>query len=267
MTITLWQIDAFCSEPFAGNPAAVCLLDKPREDSWLQAVAAEMNLSETAFLQKRETDDTNAYNLRWFTPVTEVDLCGHATLASAHALWQENHSANQTALRFYTKSGWLTAIRHPHGIQLDFPSDVVRPIIAPQGLAESLGAEPKSVSEGKFDYLIELDSADTLRTLKPNFQGLLALGKRGCIVTAASDSAEFDFVSRFFAPAVGIHEDPVTGSAHCALGPFWRERLGRQELIAFQASPRGGKLQVRVEEDRVHITGQAVTIFQGDLYV
>jgi PhzF family phenazine biosynthesis protein len=267
MTIPLWQIDAFCSEPFSGNPAAVCILDKPREDSWLQAVAAEMNLSETAFLQKRSNDDANTYDLRWFTPVAEVDLCGHATLASAHTLWENHDFDSQTALRFHTKSGWLTATRQSQSIQLDFPADFVQPTIAPQGLAESLNAELRSVSEGKFDYLIELDSADTVCALEPDFQGLRALKKRGFIVTATSDSAEFDVVSRYFAPAVGIDEDPVTGSAHCTLGPFWSERLGKNELMAYQASKRGGKLKVSVENERVYLTGQAVTIFKGALYV
>jgi PhzF family phenazine biosynthesis protein len=267
MTIPLWQIDAFCSEPFSGNPAAVCILDKPREDSWLQAVAAEMNLSETAFLQKRSNDDANTYDLRWFTPVAEVDLCGHATLASAHTLGENHDFDSQTALRFHTKSGWLTATRQSQSIQLDFPADFVQPTIAPQGLAESLNAELRSVSEGKFDYLIELDSADTVCALEPDFQGLRALKKRGFIVTATSDSAEFDVVSRYFAPAVGIDEDPVTGSAHCTLGPFWSERLGKNELMAYQASKRGGKLKVSVENERVYLTGQAVTIFKGALYV
>ncbi len=267
MTTPLWQIDAFCSEPFSGNPAAVCMLDKPREDSWLQAVAAEMNLSETAFLQKRSNDDANTYDLRWFTPVAEVDLCGHATLASAHALWEQNDSDIQNTLRFYTKSGWLTATRQPQGITLDFPANPVQLITAPQELAKVLGAGIRSVSENTLDYLIELDSADTVRALKPDFQRLRSLRKRGFIVTAAGDSAEFDFVSRFFAPAIGIDEDPVTGAAHCALGPFWRERLGKNELMAYQASKRGGELKVRVEDERVLLTGQAVTIFKGVLYV
>lgn len=266
MTIPLWQIDAFCSRPFSGNPAAVCILDKPRDDLWLQAVATEMNLSETAFLQKRQNDDSNTYDLRWFTPVAEVDLCGHATLASAHALWEEVSVTDQEALRFYTKSGWLTATRHPQGIQLDFPADPVRPIATPPELTECLGAEPRSVSEGKFDYLIELDSAENVRILKPDFQRLRVFNKRGYIVTAPSDSAEFDFLSRFFAPALGMDEDPVTGSAHCALGPFWSERLAKNELLAYQASKRGGELKVRVASERVFLTGQAVTVFKGDLY-
>ena len=255
------QIDAFTSRPFAGNPAAVCLLDGQREARWMQAVAAEMNLSETAFV--RPLDD--AFELRWFTPTIEVDLCGHATLAAAHALWQETVVARGSAIRFQTRSGLLTARSNEDLIELDFPATPPREAPAPQGLLEALGAEAVFVGRSKFDCFVVLRGAAELRALSPDFIRLKELGMRGVIVTSGSDDAQFDFMSRFFAPGAGIDEDPVTGSAHCTLAPYWRERLGKDAMTAYQASVRGGVVRVRVAGDRVILAGQAVTVWTGNL--
>ncbi len=255
------QIDAFTDRPFAGNPAAVCLLPAAREAEWMQAVAAEMNLSETAFV--RELDDL--FELRWFTPAVEVELCGHATLAAAHALWTEQIVAAGDAIRFSTQSGVLTCTRRSDLIELDFPATPAREDDAPPQLAEALGADPLWVGRSNFDTLVLLDSEATLRSLQPDFALLRQLPVRGVIVTSAADDESFDFVSRFFGPAVGIDEDPVTGSAHCVLAPFWGERLGKTGMTAYQASARGGVVQVRLADDRVVLGGQAVTVFEGVL--
>jgi predicted PhzF superfamily epimerase YddE/YHI9 len=253
--IPIHQVDAFTAEPFRGNPAAVCLLEEPLPDAVMQAVAAEMNLSETAFLL-REGD---AWRLRWFTPATEVDLCGHATLAAAHVLGEE-------APRFLTKSGELRARRRDDGwIELDFPALPPREEPAPAGLLDALGTAPVYTGTSRFDRLVELESEDAVRAVAPDFVRLAAVDTRGVIVTSRAAGDGFDFVSRFFCPAVGIDEDPVTGSAHCVLAPFWTERLGRAELTGFQASARGGVVRVRVEGDRTLMAGQAVTIMEGAL--
>ncbi len=265
--LELVQIDAFTDRPFHGNPAAVCLLPAPREDAFLQAVAREMNLSETAFLARR---GDGGWDLRWFTPVTEVDLCGHATLASAHLLWQDGHAAADAELRFHTHSGVLTARRAEGGeggwIELDFPSLPPRPMGALPGLAKALGEEVLWVGGNGSDLLVELASEAAVRHRCPDMVALRRLPARGVIVTApAADGGGYDFVSRFFAPAVGVDEDPVTGSAHCCLGPFWAERLGRDELVGYQASARGGTVRVRVVGDRVRLGGQAVTVLRAVL--
>ncbi len=261
MGIRIVQVDAFTDKPFAGNPAAVCVLSERRDDHWLQDVAREMNLSETAFLWKRE----DGFDLRWFTPAMEVDLCGHATVASAHVLWEDDHLPQGVQARFHTRSGLLTADRLGEWLELDFPAKAEEPAETPAGLREALGVVPKYVGRNQFDYLVELDSEAALRGLKPNFTQLGTLPVRGVIVTSRSDSPQFDFVSRFFAPAAGINEDPVTGSAHCCLGPFWSNRLKKKEMLAYQASARGGVIRVRVNGDRVHLGGQAVTVLRGEL--
>jgi predicted PhzF superfamily epimerase YddE/YHI9 len=262
----LFQVDAFTAEPFAGNPAAVCLLSEDADPGWMQRVAAEMNLAETAFLVP--ATEAGRYRLRWFTPTVEVELCGHATLASAHVLWSEGLVAAGEPIRFETAGGRLGA-RPGSGdtIWLDFPVTPAAPVDPPAGMLEALGAgEVRWVGLGRLDYLVELADEAAVRDLAPDL-GPLRLGSRGVIVTAgaAPGSTGYDFVSRFFAPGAGIDEDPVTGSAHCALGPFWAARLGRDELTGFQASARGGLVQVRPDGARVHLGGQAVTVLRGQL--
>jgi PhzF family phenazine biosynthesis protein len=261
MTQPIVQVDAFADAPFRGNPAAVCVLPQPRDDAWMQAVAAEMNLSETAFLVRQD----DGFNLRWFTPTTEVDLCGHATLASAHVLWETGELALAQQARFHTRSGLLTAERDGDWITLDFPAKPATPVDPPPGLLESLGAEARYVGKNEWDYLIEVADETTVRGLQPNYDLFKGLGVRGIMVTSRADGDEYDFVSRFFAPGSGIDEDPVTGSAHCCLGPFWQERLGKSEFLAYQASARGGVLRVRIDGERVHLGGQAVTVLRGEL--
>lgn len=261
MPLPITQVDAFTSVPFAGNPAAVCILPSPRDEKWMQNVAREMNLAETAFLDPR----ADGYNLRWFTPAVEVDLCGHATLASAHVLWEEGRLQAAETARFHTRSGWLTAVQRGEWIEMDFPATVDTPEPAPLELVDGLGATPKYIGRSKFDFIVELESEKTLRGLRPDFGLLRRVGGRGVIVTARGSTPEYDFVSRFFAPAAGIDEDPVTGSAHACLGPFWSARLGKKELVAYQASARGGVVRVTVNGERVLLGGQAVTVLRGEL--
>ena len=261
MGTRITQVDAFTDKPFAGNPAAVCVLPGAREERWMQDVAREMNLSETAFLV-RQGDD---YNLRWFTPTVEVELCGHATLASAHVLWESKLLRPDEPARFHTKSGLLTAVRRGDWIELDFPAKPVEPASPPEGLRRALSAEMKYVGRSQYDYLVELDSEGTVRDLKPDFTLLKTIPVRGVIVTSRAAKEEYDFVSRFFAPGSGVDEDPVTGSAHCSLGPFWSPRLGKTSLVAHQVSARGGVVRVRLAGDRVILGGQAVTVLRGEL--
>jgi PhzF family phenazine biosynthesis protein len=255
------QVDAFTDRPFAGNPAAVCVLPEPQDDGWMQHVAAEMNLAETAFLH-REGD---GWRLRWFTPTVEVDLCGHATLASAHVLWETGQLRPEETARFHTRSGLLTAAREGDWITLDFPATPETPAAPPDGLREALGVTPEYVGKNQFDYLVEVGSEETLRRLRPDGSLLAKLPVRGVIVTCRSEAPEYDFVSRFFGPGAGIPEDPATGSSHCCLGPFWQRRLGKTEFTAYQASARGGVVRVRVNGDRVLLGGQAVTVLRGEL--
>src|SRR5262249_55528942 len=262
MTVPLFHVDAFTDRPFAGNPAAVCLLPSWNDDRWLQAVAGEMNLSETAFLVKQ----SDQFELRWMTPQVEVDLCGHATLASAHVLWQQRIAAVDE-IRFSTKSGILRAIRHGDAIGLDFPLKPEEPAPAPSGLLEALGVQAEYVGKNQFDYLVQVESEAALRGMSPDFTRLAAVPVRGIIVTSRSTDPRFEFVSRFFAPGSGIDEDPVTGSAHCCLGDFWRKRLGKTTFTAFQASARGGVVKVRVTDDRAFLGGRAVIVSQGELLV
>lgn len=263
--MNLFQIDAFTDRPFGGNPAAVCLLDRPREAEWMQAVAQEMNLSETAFLLPAD----GGYQLRWFTPRMEVELCGHATLAGAHVLWETGVLPPDREARFHTASGLLTVRQLGDSwMELDFPSVPESEVVeVPQLLLEALGTHPRYVGETSVRYLVELASEKEVRELRPNMTLLAQLQppKRGVIITSRAESADFDFVSRYFAPAAGVPEDPVTGSAHCTLAPYWSTRVGKPALTAFQASTRSGVLKVRCAGDRVLIAGQAVTVFRGNL--
>jgi len=273
MTQSIVQVDAFTARPFAGNPAAVCLLERPRDEEWLRNVAREMNLSETAFLLPAGGGRVGDFHLRWFTPATEVDLCGHATLAAAHVLWEEGRIAPGAEIRFQTRSGLLTAHREDDGwITLDFPAKPPSPASPAAGLLESLRlGEAKVLYTGRndCDYLVEVDSEEAVRNLRPDMGLLETVEARGVIVTAAATGQDFpagyDFVSRFFGPRVGVPEDPVTGSAHCCLGPYWGERLGRREMAGRQVSARGGLVRVRLAGDRVHLGGQAVTVLRGEL--
>ncbi len=266
MPLPLYQVDAFTDRAFGGNPAAVCLLPAPREADFLQAVANEMNLAETAFLVRRGATTSDGWDLRWFTPSVEMPLCGHATLASAHVLWQTGELAAGEQARFHTLSGLLTAEQQGDWILLDFPAEPpVEEADPPAILAEALGAAPLWIGRNRLDYLVELPSAAAVAALAPDFRALATLEVRGVIATARAAEAPFDFVSRFFAPRVGIDEDPVTGSAHCALAPFWRDRLGRDTLLGRQISRRGGTLRVRVAGNRVELGGQAVTVLAGEL--
>src|SRR2546429_726364 len=263
MGLKIVQVDAFADRAFRGNPAAVCILPAARDERWMQDVAREMNLAETAFLHPEDGD----YRLRWFTPAVEVALCGHATLASAHVLWEEGHLPAGRQARFHTQSGLLTADRRGDWIELDFPATPPAAAPPPPGLAAALGGgvTPRWVGRSQFDYLVELDSEHTVRALTPDIAALAKVDARGIIVTSRATTAGYDFVSRFFAPRAGVPEDPVTGSAHCALTPFWSERLQRTEMTAYQASPRGGVVRVRLAGDRVMLSGQAVTVLRGEL--
>ncbi|HEV8193479.1 MAG TPA: PhzF family phenazine biosynthesis protein [Ktedonobacterales bacterium] len=263
MGLAIRQVDAFTNTPFGGNPAAVCILPEPADDTWMQHVAREMNLADTAFLYRQE----DGFQLRWFTPAIEVDLCGHATLASAHILWEEGHLQPGELARFSTRSGLLTAVRQGAWIELDFPATPAEPAEIPGELSQALGVELAYVGKNQSDYLVEVDSEATLRALTPDVNLLARLPARGVIVTSRSASPEYDFISRFFAPKAGINEDAVTGSSHCALAPFWSQRLSKSEMTAYQASSRGGVLRVGVHGDRIAIGGQAVTVLRGELLV
>ena len=254
-------VDAFTEQPFKGNPAAVCIMNAAADATWMQRVASEMNLSETAFLYPECGD----FRLRWFTPTVEVALCGHATLASAHVLWESGRLKSTDHARFQTKSGLLTARREGDLIVLDFPATRQVACETPAGLAAALGAQPKYVGKNAFDFLVEVESEAVVLGLAPNYAALTALVARGIMVTSASTDPAFDFVSRFFAPGAGIAEDPVTGSAHCCLGPYWGERLGKTDLVAHQVSQRGGVIRVSVRGDRVLLGGHAVTVLRGEL--
>jgi PhzF family phenazine biosynthesis protein len=266
MGLAIYQVDAFTDRPFAGNPAGVCPLPLPGFPAadWMQAVAAEMNVAETAFLVRRR--DGSGFDLRWFTPTVEVELCGHATLASAHLLWETGLVAAGEPIRFHTLSGALGAARDGEWIELDFPAEPASALAeAPQRLAEMLGALPVWVGANRFDLVVELADEAAVRALAPDIRRLGALPYRGILVSARAAAPGYDVVSRFFAPATGIDEDPVTGSAHCCLGPYWCERLGKNPLLAYQASARGGRVRVELAGDRVHLGGQAVTVLRGEL--
>jgi PhzF family phenazine biosynthesis protein len=261
MNIPLFQVDSFSSEPFRGNPAGVCLLPCERGEEWMLNVAREMNLSETAFLYKLE----DGFSLRWFTPKVEVSLCGHATLAAAHILWETRQIKENEEARFYTKSGLLTAAKKGDWIELNFPSRAWEEAVLPEQVKLALGIEPKYVGRNVRTYLIEVDSENAVRTLKPDFDMLKKTAVKAVIVTSLAYGNGYDFVSRFFAPGIGIEEDPVTGAAHCYLGPYWQRKLNKNEFIAYQASERGGYIKVRVEGERVFLSGNAVTVFSINL--
>jgi PhzF family phenazine biosynthesis protein len=267
MGIRISQVDAFTDRRFGGNPAAVCVLGEPADEKWMQNVAAEMNLSETAFARRLGTG--SKFSLRWFTPRVEVDLCGHATLAMAHILWEDGHLPRNEPAHFETRSGLLSALLTPHGIALDFPSEPVDNELrtGPERavLDAAIDSPIQFAGRNRFDALIELESEAEVRALRPDVRQLESLPVRGIIVTSRSDAKEFDFVSRFFAPSVGIDEDPVCGSAHCCLGPYWAERLGRRELVGHQVSCRGGVVRIRIDGPRVALIGQAVTVLRGEL--
>lgn len=253
----IFQVDAFTDKIFSGNPAGVCLLTSPKDEVWMQNMAMEINLSETAFLQKYK----EGFKLRWFTPQNEVDLCGHATLASAHILWQIGMLKQDSEARFYTKSGKLTAKKNQEWIELNFPIEEDVEIRAPKEIKEGLNLIPNYVGKNRMDYIVEVESEEVLKNINPDLELLKKVKTRGIIVTSVSSSDEYDFVSRFFAPRIGINEDPVTGSAHCCLGPFWKRKLNKNVFKAYQASQRGGILKIRVGNDRIYLSGQAKTVF------
>jgi PhzF family phenazine biosynthesis protein len=254
-------VDAFTTAAFRGNPAAVYVLDQWPDNAWLQAVAREMNQSETAFVVPANT----GYELRWLTPTVEVDLCGHATLASAHVLWTTGNANTESPIEFSTRSGTLTAQHNAGLIELDFPLLTEQEIVAPPGLAEALGVQPLYVGQSRHDLMVQVATENEIRQAQPNFSLLAKIPARGVILTAQSSDPDFDFVSRFFAPAAGINEDPVTGSAHCCLAGFWQRRLNKDSFRAFQASQRGGVVNVRVSGQRAILGGHAITIARGEL--
>ena len=261
-TCPIFQVDAFAQQAFSGNPAAVCWLEKPANETWMQAVAAEMNLSETAFVYAVE----NGFNLRWFTPVAEVKLCGHATLATAHVLWEENKLATNKTAYFHTKSGVLTAKKTNDGVVMDFPITSAKPVAMPIGLLDALGITQGNAYFNDVDYLITVTDETTLHAITPDFSQLKQIDARCIIVTAESTQTKYDFITRVFAPAYGIDEDPVTGSAYCMLAPFWAERLDKEHFHAFQASTRGGDVGMQIVGERILLSGQATTVFSGCLH-
>jgi len=265
LAIRIVHIDAFTEAPFAGNPAGVCFLTELREEAWMQQIAFEMNLSETAFLVRQE----DGFSLRWFTPTTEVDLCGHGTLASAHALWDSAELGQGEQARFYTRSGLLTAEQRDGLVWLDFPALSETQAEAPAELLAGLGIDSRPRYVGRFgdEYLIELDGEEQVRQVQPDFAALRKLPGSAVVVSGLCTSGRFDFVSRCFAPWMGVDEDPVTGSVHCCLGPFWGKRLGKQKLLAYQASARGGVIHIALRGERVGLGGHAVTVVRGELVV
>ncbi|MUT66270.1 PhzF family phenazine biosynthesis protein [Paenibacillus sp. NEAU-GSW1] len=265
-TIPICIVDAFTDKPFKGNPAAVCLLEKPMDAQWMQQVAAEMNLSETAFVEPAE----EGYGLRWFTPLAEVDLCGHATLAAACTLWQTGKLSKEKEALFQTKSGLLTVRRADEQegdwMTMDFPAEPSVAGQAPEALIQGLGLIPRYTGKNRMDYLVEVDSERTVRELQPDWTLLRTLEGRGVIVTAKADAGQsYEFVSRAFYPKLGVNEDPVTGSAHCALAPYWSKRLRKESLTGFQASARGGLVRTELKGERVLLGGQAVMVVRGQL--
>jgi PhzF family phenazine biosynthesis protein len=263
MSAQIFQVDSFTNHPFAGNPAGVCLLERAAAEDWMQKFAAEMNLSETAFLVPRD----RRFDLRWFTPTTEVELCGHATLASAHILWETGVLAADSPAIFETLSGTLTAVKLHENIKLDFPSKPPESVASDPGISSALAVDALFIGKSNLDYFIEIKSESQLRSLQPDLSALKKLDLRGVIVTALSNEPQYDFISRFFAPGAGINEDPVTGSAHCCLAPYWGQKLGKSKMLGYQASLRGGAVQVELQGDRVQLGGEAVTVFSGTLNI
>lgn len=263
MKLPMYIVDAFSSsaDPFSGNPAAVCILSENRSSAWMQQVAAEMNLSETAFLQRRDGD---SWNLRWFTPRCEVDLCGHATLAAAHVIWRELGNSRWDLL-FHTRSGLLTASKAEAMISLDLPADPPQKLdVVPEALTRLLGQTPCWVGQGRHFLLAVVEDARLVRNLQPDMSLVASLPALGLIVTAPGDEPGLDMVSRFFAPRMGVPEDPVTGAAHCVLAVYWSTRLGKNRLQAFQASQRTGRLGLEITGDRVYLLGRTRTQLAGE---
>lgn len=266
MPTSIYIVDAFTNVRFAGNPAAICLLTDKAGANWMQNVAAEMNLSETAFLNRRGEALEEGFDLRWFTPLAEVDLCGHATLASAHILWTTGALSELEAARFHTRSGLLTATNEEGWIELDFPALVATAALSPPNFESSLAVEAIWVGWTGMDYLVEVNNAAAVRDLTPDYTALSEIDTRGIIITArAEKNSAADFVSRFFAPRYGINEDPVTGSSHCSLGPYWATKLNKNELLGHQLSGRGGEVRVAVDGHRVRLLGKAMTVLCGEL--
>lgn len=257
------QVDAFTDRPFAGNPAAVCVSQTPLDESLMQQIATEMNLSETAFLYPLEGEGN--YSLRWFTPAAEIDLCGHATLASAHVLWTEGHLATGMTARFQTKSGELLASRQGELIQLDFPVQPVHDAPISSAMVAAMNhADIVHGARNDVNYLVELRSHQAVVNFIPDLNKIAKLPYQGVIITSAGE-APYDFVSRYFVPAMGIPEDPVTGASHCSLAPYWQAKLGKDKMLAYQASERGGVLHVECTPERIYISGQAITVMRGEL--
>ncbi len=255
------QVDAFSSEPYAGNPAAVCVMERPADEDWMWKVAREMNLSETAFLYPIE----GGYHLRWLTPRAEVDLCGHGTLSAAHVLFDEGIAPSDRPVRFNTRSGWVSAAKNGDWIELDFPSNPPQEAEPPEGLMVALGVRPEFFGLYPKAYFVQVESDAVVRGLDPDMTALEKLPETKVCVTAADSTGKADLVSRLFAPAIGIPEDPVNGNSHTALTPYWAARLGKKELLAHQVSERGGVLKLRLRDDRVTIAGHAVTVMRGKL--
>lgn len=256
-------INTFTEQAFKGNPAAVCFLSDEKESSWMQTVAKELNLPTTAFIWFINDE----YHLRWFTPSVEIPICGHGTLASAYFLWEKRYVDKARSIPFHTKSGVIKAQLIDGWIQLQFPAIIEQNVVAPELLIKALGVEPVYVGKSRLDYLVEVESEEIVRNLKPNIDLIAQLPVRGVIVTSHSNANEFDFVSRFFSPAQGIIEDYVNGSSHCCLGPYWKNKLHKTDFTAYQASERGGIIKIKVLGDEIFLSGKSITIFEGKLTV
>ena len=263
MKLNIYQVDSFTEKPFAGNPAGVCVMEQRLDERLMQQIAMEMNLSETAFAVR----EGEGFRLRWFTPTVEVELCGHATLATAHILWEIGIVKSSGLAVFNTASGILYASRKGNLIELDFPAKLEEKADAPPGLLEALHVDATYIGKSAFDYLVLVESEDTIKNMEPDYSLLKKVQARGVMVTSRSSSPNYDFISRFFAPACGVNEDPVTGSSHCTLGPFWRKHINKNVFTAYQASARGGIVHVRLSGNRVYLGGHAITVMEGTFIV
>lgn len=260
MGIKMYQVDSFTDKAFRGNPAAVCILKKPASSKWMQNVAKENNLSETAFVCKKD----KLFNLRWFTPLLEVPLCGHATLAAAHILFTEKYVKGKE-IKFITKSGVLEAVKRNNYTELNFPAGEIKQIKPFYALKKAVGMPFECAVKSRSRYIVEVNRADDVRNFKPNIEKIKKLDIANLVITAVSDDKKYDFISRFFGPAMGINEDPVTGAAHCMLAVYWNKKTGRTKFNAYQASERGGSMKIRLQEDRVYLLGKAVTFYRGEI--
>ena len=257
----IFTVDAFTDKLFSGNPAGVCILDEDMSENTMLSIAAEMNLSETAFVKKID----EGFSLKWFTPKVEVQLCGHATLATAHILWEQGILSQNDEARFHTLSGLLTVTNDNGEYEMNFPAYTVKDVSPNEKLIEALKVTPVNFAEAEYHYICELESEEQLRNVFPSMESFMGLEKFGTIITAKSNSNDYDFVSRFFAPSKGVNEDPVTGSAHCSLGPYWMQKTGRDYFTAYQASQRGGVVKIKMNDGRVLLKGRAVTFLRGDI--